>query len=240
MLKRWRVKARSHEFPIAFAPHTEWEMLLSDKRWIGFPCLMCCHCIATCVSLYYLISAHFVVCTLDRTICNAVILCLVIKRFHFSQLFYFMCVFSFFVCFACRWMAVESLYDNLFSVKSDIWSFGILMWEIVTLGSTPYPGTAAADVMRKVSDDLQAKNFSTAIDRNVRATKSRDTFQFVGGTKNHSKWCSSFFSCFVDVTTIFVCETALNLHILLSCKQMTPKLDNDEQKLFWLHKKKRM
>lgn len=54
--------------------------------------------------------------------------------------------------FIHRWMAIESLYDNIFSVKSDIWSFGILMWEIVTLGSTPYPGIAAADVMRKVSD----------------------------------------------------------------------------------------
>lgn len=52
----------------------------------------------------------------------------------------------------CRWMAIESLYDNIFSVKSDIWSFGILMWEIVTLGSTPYPGIAASDVMRKVRD----------------------------------------------------------------------------------------
>uniref|UniRef100_A0A182LY47 receptor protein-tyrosine kinase n=1 Tax=Anopheles culicifacies TaxID=139723 RepID=A0A182LY47_9DIPT len=51
-----------------------------------------------------------------------------------------------------RWMATESLYDNIFTVKSDIWSFGILMWEIVTLGSTPYPGIAAADVMRKVRD----------------------------------------------------------------------------------------
>ncbi|EDV93872.1 tyrosine kinase receptor Cad96Ca [Drosophila grimshawi] len=51
-----------------------------------------------------------------------------------------------------RWMATESLYDNIFSVKSDIWSFGILMWEIVTLGSTPYPGISAADVMRKVRD----------------------------------------------------------------------------------------
>ncbi|XP_069969180.1 tyrosine kinase receptor Cad96Ca isoform X2 [Bactrocera oleae] len=51
-----------------------------------------------------------------------------------------------------RWMAMESLYDNIFSVKSDIWSFGILMWEIVTLGSTPYPGISAAGVMRKVRD----------------------------------------------------------------------------------------
>lgn len=45
-----------------------------------------------------------------------------------------------------RWMAPESLYDNIFSVKSDIWSFGVLTWEIVTLGSTPYPGLAAAEV----------------------------------------------------------------------------------------------
>lgn len=51
-------------------------------------------------------------------------------------------------------MAPESLYDNIFSVKSDIWSFGILMWEIVTLGSTPYPGICAADVMRKVSENV--------------------------------------------------------------------------------------
>ncbi|XP_044762114.1 tyrosine kinase receptor Cad96Ca [Coccinella septempunctata] len=51
-----------------------------------------------------------------------------------------------------RWMAPESLYDNIFSVKSDVWSFGILMWEVVTLGSTPYPGMSASDVMKKVRD----------------------------------------------------------------------------------------
>ncbi|KAM7305515.1 tyrosine kinase receptor Cad96Ca [Ixodes scapularis] len=51
-----------------------------------------------------------------------------------------------------RWMAPESLYDNIFTAKTDVWSFGILMWEIVTLGSTPYPGLAAAEVMRRVRE----------------------------------------------------------------------------------------
>ena len=49
-------------------------------------------------------------------------------------------------------MAPESLYEHIFTIKGDVWSFGILMWEIVTLGSTPYPGLSTKEVMRKVRD----------------------------------------------------------------------------------------
>jgi hypothetical protein len=51
-----------------------------------------------------------------------------------------------------RWMAPESLYDNIYTTKTDVWSYGVLMWEIATLGSTPYPGMSGSEVMKKVKD----------------------------------------------------------------------------------------
>jgi len=39
-----------------------------------------------------------------------------------------------------RWMAPESLKDGKFTVKSDVWSYGIVLYEMLTLGQQPYAG----------------------------------------------------------------------------------------------------
>ncbi|XP_067675199.1 proto-oncogene tyrosine-protein kinase ROS-like isoform X2 [Haliotis asinina] len=49
-----------------------------------------------------------------------------------------------------RWMSPESLVDGVFTTPSDIWAFGVLMWEVVTLGQQPYPARTNIEVLHFV------------------------------------------------------------------------------------------
>ncbi|XP_053191926.1 tyrosine-protein kinase receptor TYRO3 [Scomber japonicus] len=45
-----------------------------------------------------------------------------------------------------KWIALESLADNVYTTHSDVWAFGVTMWEIMTRGQTPYPGVENSEI----------------------------------------------------------------------------------------------
>uniref|UniRef100_A0A1A9W4R9 Protein kinase domain-containing protein n=1 Tax=Glossina brevipalpis TaxID=37001 RepID=A0A1A9W4R9_9MUSC len=54
-----------------------------------------------------------------------------------------------------RWMAPEALQYHVFTRETDIWAFGIVLWEIATLGSTPYSHLTGREVIRRVPQGLR-------------------------------------------------------------------------------------
>ncbi|OQR74312.1 putative protein-like [Tropilaelaps mercedesae] len=60
-----------------------------------------------------------------------------------------------------RWMALESLERAEFTEKSDVWSFGVLVWEMATLGEQPYGGLAIDLVFAQIRQGLRLYQPST-------------------------------------------------------------------------------
>uniref|UniRef100_A0A7N6AUB0 Tyrosine-protein kinase n=1 Tax=Anabas testudineus TaxID=64144 RepID=A0A7N6AUB0_ANATE len=52
--------------------------------------------------------------------------------------------------FPIKWTAPEAINYGSFTIKSDMWSFGVLLYEIITYGKIPYPGMTKGEVISSV------------------------------------------------------------------------------------------
>ncbi|XP_052468431.1 tyrosine-protein kinase Mer [Carassius gibelio] len=63
-----------------------------------------------------------------------------------------------------KWIAVESLADRVFTVKSDVWAFGVTMWEIITRGMSPYPGVQNHEIYDYLLEGNRLKQPNDCLD----------------------------------------------------------------------------
>eukprot|EP00042_Codosiga_hollandica_P050868 m.616871 g.616871 ORF g.616871 m.616871 type:complete len:629 (-) comp58172_c0_seq7:292-2178(-) len=57
--------------------------------------------------------------------------------------------------FPVRWTAPEAMSKNQYSIKSDVWSFGVFMIELVTYGGKPYDGMSNKEVVEALEKDYR-------------------------------------------------------------------------------------
>ncbi|XP_040468073.1 tyrosine-protein kinase Mer isoform X2 [Falco naumanni] len=63
-----------------------------------------------------------------------------------------------------KWIAIESLADRVYTTKSDVWAFGVTMWEIVTRGMTPYPGVQNHEIYEYLFHGQRLKKPENCLD----------------------------------------------------------------------------
>lgn len=77
-----------------------------------------------------------------------------------------------------KWLALECIQHRIFTHKSDVWAFGVTVWELLTFGEKPYDSVPARDVPELLESGQYTQTLTVSREgvKTVKFTTFRSTF----------------------------------------------------------------
>ncbi|XP_056266019.1 KIT proto-oncogene, receptor tyrosine kinase b isoform X2 [Pseudoliparis swirei] len=107
-----------------------------------------------------------------------------------------------------KWMSPESIFDCVYTFESDVWSYGILLWEIFSLGNSPYPGMQVGSAFYRMIQDGHRMNRPEIA--------PVEMYDMMLSCWNHDPLKRPSFRKLVERTELLLSENTRNVYLTLS------------------------
>ncbi|XP_029001613.1 KIT proto-oncogene, receptor tyrosine kinase b [Betta splendens] len=107
-----------------------------------------------------------------------------------------------------KWMSPESIFDCVYTFESDVWSYGILLWEIFSLGNSPYPGMQVGSAFYRMIQEghrMSSPEFAPI-----------EMYDMMLSCWNHDPLKRPSFRKLVERTEVLLSENTRNVYLTLS------------------------
>ncbi|KAM9362596.1 KIT proto-oncogene, receptor tyrosine kinase b [Symphorus nematophorus] len=114
-----------------------------------------------------------------------------------------------------KWMSPESIFDCVYTFESDVWSYGILLWEIFSLGNSPYPGMQVGSAFYRMIQEghrMSRPEFAPI-----------EMYDMMLSCWNHDPLKRPSFRKLVERTELLLSENTKNVYLRLSNNPVHPE-----------------